>query len=241
MIKYLNILFFAGMVFVNYLANALPLNGKNTGQISDSYSNLFAPAGLTFAIWGVIYLLLAVYCVIQFTGPHKDFSTEIGWIFAFTCLLNAAWIFAWHFEKLSVSLILMLAFLISLIYINLIIRPLPFGIIKAAFGIYLGWICIATIANLTVYLVSLQWQGFGLSQEVWTIVMIAAGFLIASLSLLRLENPFIGLAVVWAFTGIAIKRHDDHNLIYLSALISLILLSIITILGFFKKNAVVAG
>ncbi len=240
MIKYLNILFFAGMVFVNYLANSLPLNGKNTGQISDSYVNLFAPAGLTFAIWGVIYLLLAVYCIVQFTGPHKEFSSEIGWLFAFTCLLNAAWIFAWHYEKLSISLILMLAFLISIIYINLIIKPLPFGIIKAAFGVYLGWICIATIANLTVYLVSIHWQGFGLSEEVWTIVMIAAGFLIASLSIFRLDNPFIGLAVVWAFTGIAIKRHVDYNSIFLSAIIALILLSIITVLGFFKKKTIAA-
>lgn len=238
MIKYLNILFFAGMVFVNYLANALPLNGKNTGQISDSYANLFAPAGLTFAIWGVIYLLLAVYSVIQFTGPHKEVSTDIGWAFALTSLLNAGWIFAWHYEKLPLSLILMLAFLISLIYINLIIKTLPFGIIKAAFGIYLGWICIATIANLTTYLVSIEWQGFGLSEEVWAIIMIAAGFLIVSLSLVRLDNPFIGLAVVWAFVGIAIKRQDDYSSIFVSAIMALILLSIITVLGFMKKNTI---
>jgi hypothetical protein len=237
MIKYLNIVFFAGMVFVNYLANALPLNGKNTGQISDSYANLFAPAGITFVIWGVIYLLLAVYCVVQFTGPHKGVSTDIGWVFAFTCLLNAGWIFAWHYEKLAFSLILMLAFLISLIYINLIIKSLPFGIIKAAFGIYLGWICIATIANLTIYLVSIQWRGFGLPEEVWAIIMIAVGFLIISLSLVRLDNPFIGMAVVWAFIGIAIKRYDDYSSIFISAVMALILLGIITVLAFMKKNA----
>ncbi|HKK41588.1 MAG TPA: tryptophan-rich sensory protein, partial [Bacteroidales bacterium] len=206
MVKYLNILLFAGMIVMNYLANALPLNNKTTGELSDELPNLFVPAGITFSIWGVIYLLLLVYCVVQFTGANQLVISSISWLFAITCVLNALWIVCWHYQKISLSLLVMTGILISLIYINMIIKGLPVGMIKAAFGVYLGWICIATIANVTALLVNRNWDGFGLPGEVWAIIMIAAGAVITVLSVYRLRNPFIGLAVIWAFTGIIIKR-----------------------------------
>ena len=143
MIRYLNLFLFAGMVVMNYLANALPLNNKTTGQISDAYSNLFVPAGITFSIWGIIYLLLAIYCAAQFSERLQNVSESIGWLFAISCVLNGLWIVSWHYEKLPVSLLIMLGLLVTLIFINIMIKELPFGITKAAFGIYLGWICIA--------------------------------------------------------------------------------------------------
>jgi hypothetical protein len=236
MVKYINILLFAGMLVMNYLANALPLNNKTTGELSDSFPNLFVPAGLTFSIWGIIYLLLIVYCVIQFTGSDKEVMSDISWLFAISCILNALWIVFWHYGKLPLSLLVMLGLLTTLIYINISIRELPFGIIKATFGIYLGWICIATIANVTALLVNANWNGFNISQETWTIIMIFVGTLIIALTIYRLENPFIGLSVVWAFIGIAIKRQGDHRSIFISAIIALSLVALITIWGFFRKN-----
>jgi hypothetical protein len=235
MVKYINILLFAGMLVMNYLANALPLNNKNTGELSDSFPNLFVPAGLTFSIWGVIYLLLIFYCVIQFTGPNKDVTSDIGWLFAITCILNAVWIVFWHYGKLPLSLLVMLGLLTTLILINISIRQLPFGIIKAAFGIYLGWICIATIANVTALLVNLGWNAFNVPQVTWTIIMIAVGALLIGLTVYRLKNPFIGLAVIWAFIGIAIKRQDDYKSIFITAVIALILVALLTIWGFLRK------
>jgi hypothetical protein len=236
MVKYINILLFAGMLVMNYLANALPLNNKTTGELSDSFPNLFVPAGLTFSIWGIIYLLLIVYCVIQFTGSDKEVMSDISWLFAISCILNALWIVFWHYGKLPLSLLVMLGLLTTLIYINISIRELPLGIIKATFGIYLGWICIATIANVTALLVNANWNGFNISQETWTIIMIFVGTLIIALTIYRLENPFIGLSVVWAFIGIAIKRQGDHRSIFISAIIALSLVALITIWGFFRKN-----
>lgn len=236
MIKYVNILLYLGMVTMNYLANSLPLNNQTTGEVSDSYSNLFAPAGITFVIWGVIYLLLAVYCVVQFTGAHQAIMQEIGWAFAATSLLNVAWIFAWHYEKLPLTLVLMLFMLLALIYINWSIRAMHFGLIKAAFGIYLGWICIATIANITAYLVSINWYGFGLSEEIWTIIMISIGFLIVIITQLKWNNPFIGLAVVWAFVGIAIKRQNDVQSIFFTALVGAALLGILVVMSFVRSH-----
>ncbi len=236
MIRYINILLVAGMLVMNYLANALPLNNKTTGELSDSFPNLFVPAGLTFSIWGVIYLLLIIYCVVQFTGSDKEVISNISWLFGISCILNALWIVFWHYGKLPLSLLVMLGLLITLIFINISIRNLPFGIIKASFGIYLGWICIATIANVTALLVALNWNGFNISEEIWTMIMIFTGTLIVALTIYRLGNPFIGLSVVWAFIGIAIKRQDDYRSVFISAIIALSLISLVTLWGFLRKS-----
>lgn len=235
MVKYFNLILFTGMIVMNYLATALPLNNKTTGELSDSFPNLFVPAGLTFSIWGVIYLLLAGYCIVQFTGQNQFTITKISWLFAGTCILNALWIICWHYGKLPLSLIVMLGMLVALIYINIRIKDIPFGIIKASFGIYLGWICIATIANVTALLVHYNWNGFGVSGEAWTIIMITAGVLISGLTLYRLNNPFIGLSVIWAFTGIIIKRQADYKSIVITAAIGLTSIAILTVWGFFRK------
>ena len=134
------------------------------------------------------------------------------------------------------SMIIMSGLLISLIYINMSVSHLPAGIIKAAFGVYLGWICIATIANVTALLVSYSWNGFGISQEAWTIIMISVGTLIAATTLYRLNNPFIGLAVIWAFAGIIIKRSDDFRSIVIAASIGIAVTGIVTLLTFFRKK-----
>ena len=237
MIKIINILLFTGMLVMNYLANALPLNNKTTGELSDSFPNLFVPAGLTFSIWGIIYLLLLVYSIVQFTGSDKEAISGISLLFGISCILNALWIVMWHYEKLPLSLLIMLGLVVTLILINNQIRDLNPGIIKASFGIYLGWICIATIANVTALLVNINWNGFGISHEIWTIVMIFSGMLIAALSVWNLKNPYIGLSVIWAFIGIAIKRQDDYRQIFMSAIIAMSVMALVTLWGFFRKNA----
>ena len=234
--KYLNLIFFAAMVVMNYLANALPLNGKTTGSVSDAYPNLFVPAGITFSIWGVIYVLLMVFCVVQFTTPHQAVISRIGWLFGVTCIFNALWILAWHYDRLPMSLIIMAGLLISLIWINIFIRELPYGVIKAAFGIYLGWICIATIANVTALLVGYGWNGFGLPEVNWTIIMIAVGTIIVALAIWRFDNPYIGLSVVWAFIGIMIKRQADVRSIFITAAVAMIIVAIVLVLAFLRKR-----
>ncbi len=234
--KYINLILFAGMVVMNYLANALPLNGKTTGQLSDAYPNLFTPAGVTFSIWGVIYILLLIFCVIQFTTSYQAVISRIGWLIGLTCVFNALWIVAWHYERLPLSLILMLGLLVSLIWINVFIRDLPDAFIKAGFGIYLGWICIATIANVTALLVNFGWDGSAISGQTWTIIMILAGAVIVSVTIWRLENPFIGMAVVWAFAGIMIKRQADNRAIFITAAVMMVAVAVVLMLSFFRRR-----
>lgn len=236
--KYLNLVLFAGMVVMNYLANAVPLNNKTTGELSDLYPNLFVPAGITFSIWGVIYLLLLIYCIIQFTGSNQIAITGIAPWFGLTCVLNALWIVAWHYQRLPLSLLIMFGLLVTLIYINIQVTGIRPGIIKASFGIYLGWICIATIANVTALLVKYNWDGFGISEAIWAIIMISVGAIIVSLAIYSFRNPFIGLAVIWAFAGIIIKRQEDYKSIVITAIIAIIIVGIITALGFFRKTSI---
>lgn len=236
MIKYINILLVAGMLAVNYLANALPINNKTTGELSDSFPNLFVPAGLTFSIWGIIYLLIIIYCVVQFTGSDKEAIINISWLFGLSCILNILWILFWHYGRLPLSLLVMTGLLVTLVAINISIRDLPSGIIKATFGIYLGWICIAMIANVTALLVGYNWNGFNISQEVWTIVMIFTGALIAGITLLKLNNPYTGLSVIWAFAGIAIKRQEDYRTVFISAVIAMSLIALVTVWGFIRRR-----
>jgi hypothetical protein len=235
MIRFLNLIFFAGMLIMNFLANALPLNNKTTGELSDSFPNLFVPAGITFSIWGMIYLLLLFYCIIQFKAVNHTISLRIGWAFGISCLLNSMWIVLWHYGKLPFSLVVMFGMLAALVYINFHIKELPQGLIKASFGIYLGWICIAAIANITALLVHYKWQGFGLSEETWTIVMISAGALITGITLISLKNPFVGLSVIWAFAGIVLKRHHDYTSIVFTAVTCIVILAIVTVYGFFRR------
>jgi hypothetical protein len=230
--KTINILAFVVKVVMNYLANALPINGKTTGELSAQYPNLFVPAGITFSIWGIIYLLLMVVLVLQFRSQSQSAVAAIGWAFAISSLLNATWIVAWHYEKLFVSLIIILGMLLALAYINWQLRAMPFGLFKAAFGIYFGWVCIATIANVTALLVDSHWGGWGISSQGWAIAMIATGLIITALALYRVQNPYLGLAVVWAFAGIVIRQAGDNTSIAISAGLAALLMAILVLYVF---------
>lgn len=206
------------MIIVNALANILPINGVNTGQVSDSYQNLFAPAGLTFSIWGVIYLLLALYTLYQIGLFQKSGNTvkfkllnKIGVIFSISSLVNTAWIFSWHYHLIPLSMILMLVILFCLILINQLIKNEQLIgreklFIQLPFSVYFGWITVATIANATTLLVSLHWNGFGLSDATWAIIIIAVGMIIGLATMLKHRDNAYGLVLIWAYTGIWIKH-----------------------------------
>lgn len=211
------------MLVMNYLANALPLNGMTTGELSAKYPNLFVPAGITFSIWGIIYMALlafviyGLYKVFAKNGQPNDISIIMHtrpW-FLISCLTNAAWIWCWHYEYVLASVILMLVLLFSLImlYQRLDIGGSPTSpaqkwFVHVPFSLYIGWISIATIANITALLVDLEWAAFGISESLWAQFMIAAGTTLALIFLLRKEDFAYALVIIWAFAGIFIKRQQ---------------------------------
>ena len=217
-IKLLVVVTFVAMVTVNALANILPINGIGTGAVSDSYPNLFAPAGLTFAIWGLIYFLLAAYTLYQlglFRGKDKQeyagLLRKTGIVFSVSSLANTTWIFSWHYKIIPLSMVLMAILLICLIDIMHIINAQELSsrekfFVRLPFSVYFGWITIATIANTTTLLVSLGWNGFGLSQSLWTIIVLAVGMVIGVLTTIRFKDIAYGLVLIWAYAGILIKH-----------------------------------
>jgi hypothetical protein len=217
----LNTIALVAVLVVNYLSNSLPLNGKTPGQLSDEFVNLFVPAGSTFAIWGVIYSWLIVFGLVQIVALFSNnlfqktnaVIQKTGFLFVATCVLNIAWIFAWHWHYLVVSVVVMIILFVTLWVLNsrIVATSTPISnpekwLAHAPFGIYLGWISIALIANVTAVLVGNQWSGWNIDQQTWTMAMIIIGGLLACLVILSRNYVFYGLAVVWALYGIYLKR-----------------------------------
>lgn len=214
------IFFYVGMVAVNALANILPINSVTTGGVSDSYQNLFAPAGITFSIWGLIYLLLAGYTAFQLlernNAKKQLFLEKVNIYFILTSFVNIVWIFAWHYRLIGLSLLLMLALLISLIKIADITRDEKMTtrekiFVKVPFAVYFGWITIATIANVTVFLVSLGWNGFGIGEVLWMVAVLFVGVLISTWWMIKDNSIAYGLVPVWAYLGIYIKHTSESG------------------------------
>jgi hypothetical protein len=213
---------FVIMITVNALANILPINGNTTGQVSDYYKNLFAPTGLTFTIWGLIYILLAFYSLYQlgfFQTEKSIIKTglleKVGLYFIISSIANALWIFSWHYQIIPVSMILMITILICLILIFIEIGKEKLSLkqkffLRLPFSVYFGWITVATIANATTLLVSLGWNRFNLSEPLWTIIIIVIGFLISTATILKYKDYMYGLVIIWGYIGILIK-HKSVN------------------------------
>lgn len=202
------------MVVMNFLANGLPLNNRTTGTISDAYPNIFAPAGPAFSIWGLIYLLLGAYVLFQFVKKDRkteDLLKKINPLFIATSLANISWIFAWHYDFIGLSVLIMATLLFLLIRIANILRTEQFTsleklLIWAPFSVYFGWITVASIANITVFLVSIGWNRFGIADSVWTSIILLVGALIGILRMHKDKNIAYGIVLVWAYSWILFKH-----------------------------------
>lgn len=220
-INYLVILAYIAMIAVNALANILPINDVTTGEVSDSYPNLFAPAGFTFSIWGVIYFLLAGYVVYQTTASREtrnsrkmELIDRVGFIFILSSLANLSWILAWHYDYIGTSTILIFGLLICLILVNQLTKnPTILSkwgkfFIRLPFSIYFGWITVASIANVAALLVDINWSGWGIAEQTWTILILLVGLLIALATMIKNRDIAYGLTVIWAYFGIGVKHYS---------------------------------
>ena len=202
-------------IAINVLANALPINGQNTGQISDRFQVYFVPAGYVFSIWGLIYVGLIAYAVFQ-ALPSQRANPRLqstGWWVVLGGIANSIWIFLWHYEQFSITLLAMLVLLASLIIVYL-----QLGISKARISgsetwavhvpisVYLGWITVATVANITSLLDHLQWNGFGLSDATWMFIVLGAVLIVALLMNITRRDIAYTAVILWALAGIAIKH-----------------------------------
>lgn len=217
-VKVMVMIAFLLMIAVNALANLLPLNGLTTGQVSDLYPNLFTPSPFTFTVWILIYFLLACYVLYQmglFQGSGKKTDPallkRIAVYFIISSLANTVWIFAWHYQKIPLSLLLMIIMLFSLIFISVRTSQAELSaketfFLRLPFSIYFGWITVATIANVIVLLVSIGWNRWHLPDEVWMLIVLIMGMLVGITVMLALKDIAYGLVLIWAYIGILVRH-----------------------------------
>ncbi|MBS1762345.1 MAG: tryptophan-rich sensory protein [Bacteroidetes bacterium] len=244
-LAFANLFVFFITIAVNYLSNSGFINGNTMKTISDKYHNLFTPAPYAFSIWGIIYLLLFCFLIYSFSilnNAEHEIINKIGVWFIVSCVANCCWVFAWLNEYLGLSVVLMIVLFISLLKIILntkaeVADP-PFKVIAFVwwpFVIYIGWICVALIADIAALLTQIQWDGFGLSENLWTKIVIAiAGIIYLLLTWVRnmRESGFVG---IWALIAVAVSNKETDNSIYLTAIAVAVIIGISSLIHGWKN------
>jgi len=258
--KYLqifNLIGFIATVIINFLAVLLPIGGNTTEELSDALPNLFVPQGITFSIWSIIYIFLGLFSVYQIRDIFKKdkiemkYLNDIGYYFIIASIANITWIFLWHYKLVPLSLIFMIVLLLSLILIYLRLKigksevsRIEKVAVHVPFSIYLGWITVATIANVTAVIVDLGLNVFGLPQEVFfellavvlTIIVIIVADLITFAMLILRKDYAYSLVIVWALLGIFIKQFTADLTVGITALISTIIIIVGIIYFIIRKS-----
>ncbi|MFC0525851.1 TspO/MBR family protein [Pontibacillus salicampi] len=224
-----NLVAYLLVVTVNILANALPLNGQTTGEISNKLDVIFTPAGYVFSIWGLIYILLGIWVLRQFPASRRNlplYQTTSA-LFVLSCVLNSLWIFMWHYEFFAISVIVMVLLLLTLLRLYVKLKETDAVFLDVVpFSVYLGWISVATIANISYYVTYLGWDGFGISDSVWAFLLLIVATVLAITFLKKEKDWVYPLVFVWAFIGIGVKNMnaDLPLVVYSSYLLAGIIL-----------------
>lgn len=246
----MNCMFFLAAFAVSTLSQFKLFNNQNNAEISAKYETMFTPAGITFSIWGVIYFSLfsfVIYHLIKAYKENQDSEAnvaieKIGYMFTLNNLATLLWVFAFSFENLGLSVILIVIQLLTLLKIITDLKIYDqYKSFNSRFftqlpiSIYFAWICIATIANISVYLVSIGWDG-GVSAKTWTIVLVWTAVVLSIFMTIIKKNPYFGLVVMWALFGIqlkikAIDASGFYNLI-ISVWVALAIVGFATLIRF---------
>jgi hypothetical protein len=232
-------------IVVNYLANSLPINNLSTGEISDRFAVLFVPAGYVFSIWGLIYLGLIGYSIFQALPANRANPTlrSIGYLYILSALANISWIFLWHYEQFVFTVPVMLVLLGSLIAIYRRVNsrndlaPQEQWFVRIPFSVYLGWITVATVANVTAVLDYLNWGRWGINPEIWFAIMLLIATAIGALvAWLRRDVAYVAV-LVWAFAGIAVK-HSSNQFVWGASVLAALVLAVLIAVVWRRQRSV---
>ncbi|MBN2730900.1 MAG: hypothetical protein JXR26_00595 [Balneolaceae bacterium] len=244
-----NVLALIATITINYTASAGLVSGVTIGQISDQYSTLVTPADYAFSIWGVIYLMLTAFVVYQARGLFKkiednDFIMQVRWWFVVSCVANSLWVVTWVFDYTGISVLMMAILFFSLLKIvvntNMERWDAPFPKILLLwwpFCLYSGWITVAIIPNIAAYLTKIGWNGFGLSDPTWAIIMITAAGIINLYMIWTRNMREFALVGIWALISVAIRHWGLYPGIAWTAIITSIILYInISVHGYQNRD-----
>lgn len=224
-------------IIINYLSNTGVFNRNTMASVSAEYHNYFTPAGYTFSIWGFIYIGLIAFVIYQSKGLFKKAEAssvvlEIGWLFVISCAANCLWILAWLYEYTGTSVLIMVLLLFSLMRIVICTRmeldQVPFKKIVFVwwpFSLYVGWITVALLANITAYLAKMQWNGFGISGISWTILIICIAGIINIFLTWGRNMREAAIAAAWGLIGVAVANANGFpSIVYTAIAIAVLLL-----------------
>ena len=221
---------------VNVAANALPINGQRTAEISDRFHVFVIPAGYVFAIWGVIYLLLAAFTVWQALPRNREDATlrSLGWLPAISGVLNAVWVLLFQYELFALTVPVMVALLLTLIAIHLrlwdrrdSLHGTSFWVVRVPFSVYLGWITVATIANIAQAGSAIGIAAPADASPFIAAVVLLVGLAIAARFVWRFRDVAYGLVIVWAYAGIVVKEQDTMVVALVAAVGAIVVLALV--------------
>lgn len=216
------------VISFNLLATWLPLNNQYTNVISDKYATAFTPQGYVFSIWGLIYILLALFSFWAFIKYkyHKAFIDDLVILHVLATIFNIFWLITWHYEQIRASMVPMVLLLGVLIYsYKLVVQYEIKGIKKMLFSVYLAWISVATIAQVAITLNSIPWDGFGISPSIWTSLLIVVATGLGYYMLTTYKDRAFYLVITWAAIGIWFNNPED---LYIFAIVFLNIMLFLT-------------
>ncbi|HEX5025096.1 MAG TPA: hypothetical protein VFV68_07475 [Agriterribacter sp.] len=240
-------------IFVNYFSITGKFGGNTVKTVSDGYKNLFTPAGYAFSIWGFIYMLLFAFVIYQGIGLFKkrdddDFVLKIGWWFVASCMVNSMWVVVWVYEFIGLSVLIILILLFSLLKIvvntnmaNGKASPQTKVFVWLPFSIYSGWVTVASIAAVAAWLTKIEWNGFGIPEVTWTIVMICIAGAVNLFMTWNRNMPLFSLVGVWALLAIAVANRYENPVIVQAACLASVILLISAGIHFFRNKNVKGG
>jgi hypothetical protein len=251
----LNFLFLAIHIFLSYGSQTRLYADRTVKEVSDRYASVFTPAGITFSIWGVIYISLIAFCLYHlikaFNADNKHEANivldKVGIHFIINNLATIGWLIAWTQGLTGSALVLIIIQLLSLVTIHT-----RLGIFnrdasssskvftQVPLSIYLGWICIATIANASSYLVATGWDGWGIDQSHWAMMLIGMATVLSLVMIFIRKNIFFNLVVIWAVYGIILKRRESgaaqYEQLIQTAWIAIVILGIALVLRIYRNK-----
>lgn len=243
-----NILAFTAVILINYLSNTGFFNDKTIAEVSKQYNTLITPAPYTFAIWGLIYLLLLGFVLFQarsllYKNAQDSFVQKTGWWFIISCAANSMWVISWLFDYTLLSIFFMLLLLISILRIivnnrmELYDAPLTtIAFLWWPFVIYCGWITVATIVNISAFLVKMKWNGWGFDPVFWTITLVIIATIINIRVVSRRNMREFAAVGIWSFIGIAVANQEFNSTIFYACLSAAVILLIVIFSHAYKNR-----
>ena len=223
-------------LFIMFLLYGLSTTGNlgdnPVGQTASYVNPLIVPAGYAFSIWGIIYIGLLVFPFYQWSKKNRDSANwqKVRVLYGINASLNGIWLACASYNWLVLSVLVIIIMLITLYRINELLieirhqeEPLNYWAEKLVFSIYFAWITLATALNVSSALSFYEWNGFGISEVNWSLIILPIVALIAGLVVKKYRDIPYAAVVIWAFVAIVVKHWGVlQSICYLAIAVALI-------------------